>query len=307
MLVRVILMSVMLFYAVTASAQGIMGDVFSGKLINPEVGVYSWYDLTDSSSGKQFYLRLAIVGEEKVKGKTGYWFEVELLPRVGFPAVYKMLLTGPASDSKNVHRIVMKEGDNTPVDMDPSAMASGIEQSKNAKRNEIGEEEVITQIGTVIADHVVMEENGITTDIWLNDEVRPMGLVKMSNSQGELILRNYGQGGEHAVSAMERTILPPANNTAGEPVNEAPMPDNNSKIEIIGEPVEEIEEQPEEPMQEVEPAEEMPQDSGETETVEEEKTESPNVVQGKDKSNDDEEESKSRKSRHHRGFGARPR
>jgi len=41
----------------TAGAQGIVGDVFAGKLINPEVGVFAWYDLSDANTGKKFFLR----------------------------------------------------------------------------------------------------------------------------------------------------------------------------------------------------------------------------------------------------------
>ena len=95
----------------SVSAQGIMSDLMSGKLINPEVGAYAWYNLRDKTTGQEFFLRQAIVGMEKVNRKDAYWFETELVPRVGFPSIYKMLLTGPASDPKNVHRLVVREGE----------------------------------------------------------------------------------------------------------------------------------------------------------------------------------------------------
>jgi len=109
---RCVLLGVAFACACTGvAAQGIMSDLMNGKLINPEVGAYAWYSLKDTVTGREFFLRQAIVGEERVKRKTAYWLETELVPRVGFPSVYKMLLTGPASDPKNVHRLIVREGD----------------------------------------------------------------------------------------------------------------------------------------------------------------------------------------------------
>ncbi len=98
-------------------AQGIVGDVFSGKLIKPEVGVYAWYDLKDNATNQKFLLRQAVVGEEKVGLKKGYWVETQVIPEIGIPSIYKMLLTGPANDNKNVQKIIVKEGQKTPVEI----------------------------------------------------------------------------------------------------------------------------------------------------------------------------------------------
>jgi len=186
----------------TAAAQGIVGDVLAGKLINPEVGVFAWYDLKDASTGKTLFLRQAIVGTERVKRKTGYWVETEIIPEVGFPAVYKMLLTGPASNSTNVHRIVMKEGQRPPREIPVEEDAVSAETPE--ERESLGKESLTIPAGSIEAEHVVITSGGARTEVWLNDAVRPMGIVRLTSPEGELMLRRYGKGGPDAESAMAR-------------------------------------------------------------------------------------------------------
>lgn len=182
--------------------QGIIGDVLSGKLIQPEVGVYAWYELNDKASGAKYFLRQAIVGDEKVGNETGYWVETEIVPMEGFPSVYKMLLTGPANKTENIHKIIVREGAsaprNVPIEPDDDAAA---ELSKE-KQESLGKEKITTLQGEVEAEHVAIEQKGGKTDIWLNEKVRPLGLVKMVSAEGELVLQRYGKGGNDAVSNL---------------------------------------------------------------------------------------------------------
>ena len=48
----------------------------SGALINPEVGVFAWYELKDNESGRKLFMRQAIVGE-KGRRKKGYYLETD--------------------------------------------------------------------------------------------------------------------------------------------------------------------------------------------------------------------------------------
>lgn len=206
----------MLGLAGAGAGQELMSDVLAGKLINPEPGVYAWYDLKDAKTGDLYFMRQAIVGEEKVKEETAYWVETEIVPQVGFPAVYKMLLTGPASDPKHVHRLMMREGDGEvqeiPVDPDKPA-----ERTKSAledgERSSSGQEEIQTLQGPVKAEHLMIANQGERTELWLNNDVRPMGVVRMVSPQGELNLRRYGKGGKDGESALLST--PAAAGTPG--------------------------------------------------------------------------------------------
>lgn len=184
-----------------ASAQGVLGDVLSGNLVNPEVGQWAWYNLIDSATQKRYLLRQAVVGEEKVGRKMGHWLEVEVVPDIGFPTVYKMLLTGPASNPKHVHRVLLRQGNN-PVSEMPLEPDAPVENGEAPKRNKLGKVDVETPAGIVEAEHIVIESGEQPIELWLNDDVRPMGVVQMRGPQGELTLRNYGEGGEYAQSRL---------------------------------------------------------------------------------------------------------
>jgi hypothetical protein len=200
----------MMFLCLAASAQGVLGDVFSGKLVNPQVGAWTWYDIsggvTDKGEPLQLgMMRLAIVGEEKVGGKQGYWLEMQYVPSVGYPSIYLMLLTGPASDPANVHKMFRREGtgkkEEIPVADSNDAIAEGAKPED--KRKLLGEEDVKTPTGDVHSQHYEVAEGGDKLDIWLSESVCPMGIVKMNSGEGGIMLRNHGTGGNDGRSVID--------------------------------------------------------------------------------------------------------
>lgn len=201
-----LLLGVALMLSGLARGQEILGDVFAGKLINPEIGVYAIYDLTDKTTGKRFLLRQAVVGKETVKNKDGFWVEVELIPELGFPMVYKMLLTGPASEPGNVHRIMLMEdgGEAKELPVDPAALKG--EPPVAGERKSLGVEKIVLAEGEVDAEHFVIDSGsgtGAQSEVWTNNTVRPMGIVRMVTPNGELRLRRFGNGGPDGVSVIK--------------------------------------------------------------------------------------------------------
>ncbi|MBX3179013.1 MAG: hypothetical protein KF886_16785 [Candidatus Hydrogenedentes bacterium] len=197
-------------------AQGMMSDVMSGKLVNPEVGVFAWYNLKDAATGQEFFLRQAITGKERVKRKDAYWLETELQPRLGYPSVYKMLLTGPASNPKNVHRLLIREGNGAVREVALEQGEHGGVDS-DSPRASVGAEEVALPNETILAERFVIGEGNETTDIWVSDQVPPMGIVKMRSSLGELVLQRYGKGGKDGESAIPVPSESRESENAGEP------------------------------------------------------------------------------------------
>lgn len=190
--------------ASAATAQSITAEVLSGKLINPEVGAYAWYDLKDFSVEHKFRLRQAIVGKERVRFKTGYWLETQIIPEVGFPAVYKMLLTGPASDPGNVHRVILQEGQRPLVEIEVQDAPKGPDQK--TERKSLGVEDIPLIEGSITAEHFELVgsagADGKSTEVWINEAVRPMGIVRLKSPQGELNLIRYGVGGPDGQSVL---------------------------------------------------------------------------------------------------------
>lgn len=184
-----------------ASAQGMMSDVMSGKLVNPQVGAFAWYNLTDVSTGKTYFLRQAIVGQDRVKRKDAYWLETELIPKVGFPSVYKMLLTGPASNPRNVHRLLVREGTGVvqEVSLDQMGDAPDVDE---APRELAGTETIDLPGGSIEAEHYIVGGGAEKTELWVSEEVPPLGVVRMKTPQGELSLQRYGVGGKDGESAL---------------------------------------------------------------------------------------------------------
>jgi hypothetical protein len=215
------------------SAQGIMSDLLSGKLVNPQIGAYAWYNLKDNATGKEFFLRQAIVGMEKVNRKDAYWFETELVPRVGFPSVYKMLLTGPANDPKNVHRLLVREGEG---EVQEVSLENGADwkQEEELSRKSVGVETLTFPGGDIQAEHYIVNDGEPGTEIWISEAVPPMGLVKMKNAEGELSLQRHGVGGKDGQSALP-----------GTDASTAPSPDAAASPEAGDAPPEEV--QPEAP------------------------------------------------------------
>lgn len=222
-----LILSLSLLASAVAPAQGIIGDVLAGKLVKPKVGQWSWYDLVDTQSKRRYVLRQAIVGSEQVGRETGYWVEIELVPELGFPAFYKLLLTGPASNPANVHRVLLKEGKDPVQELPTEGLAGVPENAEAPKQSSLGRVDVETPGGKVKAEHVILTQPDGAVELWLNDDVRPTGIVRMRAVYGELILRNHGEGGENAVSKLDQLAAQPGTPGEGGP---------HIEVEVVDQP-----------------------------------------------------------------------
>ena len=177
----------------------------TGKLVNPKDGAWAWYDLRDAETEQGLLMRLAIVGRERVRRRQGHWLEVEIVPMVGYRSVYKMLVTGPASDPSHLHQLLVREGREPVVEMElGDAGASERSAPPEQERRLLGEEDVRTRGGDVIrAQRYELGSGSERVEVWLNDDVAPMGIVRMVSAAGELALRNHGVGGQDARSVID--------------------------------------------------------------------------------------------------------
>lgn len=204
-MIRIVLMAACIVpVAWNAGAQGLLSDIMSGALVKPEVGVFAWYEVKDQESGKKLFMRQAIVGQKEVNGKTGYYLETEVVPEIGFPIVYRMLLTGPASSVENVHEIMVREGGNPPESLPLDVLEGTQDTSSKGTRTSVGMEKLTTPAGDMEAEHFVIDEGEKKTEVWVNEEIRPTGIVKMISPDGELQLMRHGTGGSDAESAIDR-------------------------------------------------------------------------------------------------------
>ncbi len=191
----------MLLLSLQASAQSGMASIFSGDLVKPETGVYAWYEVSERATGKKYLVRHAVVGEENVKGKKGYWLEVEIIPQIGFPTIYKILLTGPAADPKNVHRLYIREGNNKIEEITPETSATE-ETPTEEKRETLGTETVTLPNNTLQVEHVKVTRGDHSIELWLSDAIPPLGIARMQSEEGEMVLQTFGKGGPDGQSKL---------------------------------------------------------------------------------------------------------
>jgi hypothetical protein len=201
-----LVLPIILVLASSARGQGVISEIFAGNLVDPQVGVYAWYKLEDATTSRAFLLRQAIVGEERVRFKKGWWIEMELVPEIGFPSVYKMLLTGPANKAKNIHRVIVKEDGGLLQEIKIESANDSESAIQNAQKNSLGLEQVETEAGIIDAEHFVVETPEGKTEVWISEKVRPMGIVKMISPDGTLTLTRYGEGGADALSLLPDSV-----------------------------------------------------------------------------------------------------
>lgn len=188
-------------------AQGGVGDLLGGKLVNPKVGQWAMYKLIDAKENKKYFIRQAIVDKEKVGRKTGYWVELEVIPELGYRTILKMLLVGPASEAGSIKRIIQKDGNSMAVSL--PVFDQPKEATKGGTRKSLGKEDVITPKGVLKSERIMItSEDGSVVDLWLNDKVRPTGVVRARASGGELILQDYGSGGKSGRTAIVENPVP---------------------------------------------------------------------------------------------------
>lgn len=202
-------LAVFLLTAPLAWTQGVGSELIGGKLIEPSVGQWAWYDLEDVATKNKYAVRQAIVAKERVERKDAYWLEIEIVPELGYKSVIKTLMVEPDYDLASVVKMVFKSGLDPAVEVahDQAAMA---EEAKKPKRTSMGKETVETGSGAMKAERFrITNEEGEST-VWISDDVHPTGIVRMESPNGQLRLRNFGVGGVNAKSVIEEKVAPRA-------------------------------------------------------------------------------------------------
>lgn len=187
-----------------ASAQGLAGDLLGGALVNPRVGQWAWYDLTDKVSGRNLAVRQAIVGEERTRGGTGYWLEIEVVPETGYKTIIKALVVGPAKKPGTVKRLLFKSGFDPVVEAEIPEDEERPEDAAKEKRESIGFEEIETGSGAIRAERIRVVQGDVERTVWLSDDVPPTGIVRLQSPNGEWRLRNFGSGGRFGESIIDK-------------------------------------------------------------------------------------------------------
>lgn len=171
------------FLAATAFAQmgGRTGMGMGGfhGVWNPVIGQGAVYSRT-TADGQTTQQQIAIVGQETVNGKTGYWLELAMdNPRAGGTVLTKVLLVKDMDGVQTVRVIVQPPGRGPmemPMRQQPPEPADLTKQSQD-----LGSETITVPAGTFTCEHLKTPDGD---DEWVSTKVTPWGMVKRMGKDG---------------------------------------------------------------------------------------------------------------------------
>jgi hypothetical protein len=186
--IRIIAVAVLvLTFAAGASAQfgNMMRPPELRGVFNPVVGEGANYQMVDEKGiTRQFEITVV---EKDSSG--GYWQEMAIQDPKGETVYMKMLLAKQGSDLIIQRSIVQTPG-RPPMEL-TSMMQNQAKPQKldyRAEAQNLGTESVTTPAGTFSCQHWRTTKENDNADIWINDKVKPWGLVKTSSKSGTLTL-----------------------------------------------------------------------------------------------------------------------
>jgi hypothetical protein len=150
---------------------------------NPQVGSGAVYQVS-SPKGEPIQLEYAVVGKEG----TRYWIESKVAE------TRSKVLLDPSTGS--VERMYMQTPGNPAVDMTQLAKFSQALVSTKGQLADttieqtgavIGKESISTPAGTFMTTHYRSAQRNTSADVWIAQDVRPYGLVKMTTTKGETV------------------------------------------------------------------------------------------------------------------------
>jgi hypothetical protein len=156
-------------------------------IFNPVVGSGGEYEMT-AEKGTKMVMEIAIVGEESVAGKDGFWFEMTMSNSPMGQMVMKSLTVVDGTDTV-VSRMIMQMGSRPPMEM-PTQMTKSSAQKQPAdirdRAEDVGSETITTPAGTFTTEHYKMKDG--SGDAWVAAKAGPYGLVKFQGKESTMVL-----------------------------------------------------------------------------------------------------------------------
>jgi hypothetical protein len=147
-----------------------------------KAAIGSWAEYTLTAGSRTGKLRWSLVGRQ------GDSHVLEMGMEGGMPGaappkmtVQMSLVPNPTTATKPVKKLVMQMGEMDPMEM-PLDMPNMPEQKfqKPDPKKLVGKEQVKVGAGSFSAGHYRDTVNEGTVDVWINDTIPPLGLVKMT-------------------------------------------------------------------------------------------------------------------------------
>jgi len=155
----------------------------------PVIGGWSEYQMTSKSEGST-KMKIAIVAKEG----DAYWYETVMEGGRQGRNIVKMLVSGDPGDTKNVKRMIFKQGNEPAMEMPVEMMQQSAKgQEQKGKIVDKGAETIKVPAGTFKTQHMQYQDVE-TVDTWIYKDVSPYGMIKSVSKDTEMVLIGYGTG-----------------------------------------------------------------------------------------------------------------
>jgi len=162
----------------------------------PVVGGWSEYQMTTKSEGST-KMKIAIVGKEG----DAYWYETVMEGGRQGGNIVKMLVSGDPGDTKNVKRMIVKQGNEPAMEMPVEMMQQSSKgQAQSGKVIDKGTETIKVPAGTFKTQHSQYQDAEGVVDTWVYKDVSPYGMIKSQSKDMEMVLLGYGTGAKTQIT-----------------------------------------------------------------------------------------------------------
>jgi hypothetical protein len=162
----------------------------------PVVGGWSEYQMTSKSEAAT-KMKIAIVGKEG----DAYWYETVMEGGKQGRIITKMLVSADPGDTKNVKRMIFKQGNEPAMEMPVGMMQqSSKTQEQRGKIIDKGNETIKVPAGSFSTNHMQYQDGNNVVDTWVYKDVSPYGMVKSVSKDVEMVLLGYGTGAKTLIT-----------------------------------------------------------------------------------------------------------
>ena len=170
------------------------GPSFHGEF-KPVVGGWSEYQMT-TKGNPSTKMKVAVVGKEG----DAYWYETVMEGGRQGRIITKMLVSGDPGDTKNVKRMIFKQGNEPAMEMPVEMMQQSAKgQKQKGKIIDKGTETIKVPAGTFKTQHMQYQDVE-TVDTWIYKDVSPYGMIKSQSKDFEMVLLGYGTGAKTQIT-----------------------------------------------------------------------------------------------------------
>jgi hypothetical protein len=161
----------------------------------PVIGGWSEYQMTSKSEGST-KMKIAIVAKEG----DAYWYETVMEGGRQGRIITKMLVSGDPGDTKNVKRMIFKQGNEPAMEMPVEMMQQSSKgQGQKGKIIDKGSETIKVPAGTFKTQHMQYQDVE-TVDTWVYKDISPYGMIKSQSKDMEMVLIGYGTGAKTQIT-----------------------------------------------------------------------------------------------------------